>query len=134
MSYLSKNSNGSESKMKSFIYIKTQKEGFHYWKNAPKEVEFLKYPHRHIFYIKVSIELLEHNDREIEFFMFKKEVDDILISIWAAHGLKHSAVCDGVSCEMMSDELGKYLQEVYPKRKIIIDISEDDENGSYKEY
>jgi hypothetical protein len=118
---------------KSFIYIKTQKEGFHKWDKAPVQVSFLRNTHRHIFYFKVFIQLLKHNDREIEFFMFKKEVDIILQTIWMIHNLDIYE-CDGMSCEMISDELYEHLHKIYPDREIKIEISEDNENGSYKEY
>lgn len=132
MSYLSKNSNGGESKMKSFIFVKTQKEGFHFWKDAPAQISFLRNVHRHIFFIETYISI-KHNNREIEFFMFKKEVESMITNIWYKYNLDNIG-CSGVSCEMISNELRTKIIELYPKREVRIYVSEDNENGSYIEY
>ena len=58
-------------RVKKTIWVTFQKEGIHKYPDAPKEVEFLKYPHRHIFKFKVAIEVF-HGDRDIEFFIFKR--------------------------------------------------------------
>lgn len=110
--------------MISYIWIKTQKENFHFWNEASEDIGFLKNRHRHLFYFKVYIEVL-HNNREIEFFQFKKFIEDKLESkrLW-----------EDMSCEMISDWLFKIINFEYPKRKIIIEVSEDNENGSKKEY
>ena len=115
------------------ISIKTNIEGFHFWKNAPKEVGFLKYPHRHIFYFHVAISVL-HDDRELEFFIFKKFINDCIDFIWIEHGLNLWNKCDEMSCEMISNELAKMINKKYSKRDIVIRVSEDDENGSFIEY
>ena len=56
-------------KVKKSIWVTFQKEGIHKYPDAPDEVEFLRYPHRHIFKFKVQIDV-EHDDRDIEFFIF----------------------------------------------------------------
>ena len=38
------------------IIVKTQFEGIHCFPEAPEEVEYLAYPHRHIFGIELEIE------------------------------------------------------------------------------
>ena len=58
-------------KASKMIWVTFRKEGIHKYPNAPKEVEFLKYPHRHIFKFKVQIEVY-NDDRDIEFFIFKR--------------------------------------------------------------
>jgi len=105
------------------IWITTSFEGFHKYPNAPKEVEFLKNKHRHIFYIKVWIEVF-HNDRDIEFILFKRFVDTII----------KDSNFDFESCEMISDDLYTLINEKYPNREIWIEVSEDKENGSFKKY
>ena len=119
--------------MTNYIWITTQKEGFHFWKYAPEEVSFLRNPHRHIFKFKVYIELLEHNDREIEFFIFKDKVDKLIHEVWQTRGLLNNPGT-GCSCEMMSDDLNMLIGELYPGRDIMIEVSEDGENGSFKKY
>ena len=106
-----------------YIWITTQFEGFHKYPNAPEEVSFLREAHRHIFHVRVWIEVF-HNDRDIEFILFKQFVNSIV---------KENNL-DYKSCEMISDDLQFLISERYPERKIMIEISEDLENGSYKEY
>jgi len=115
------------------IWVTVEKEGFHYWPNAPLEVDFLKKVHRHIFKFKVYISIL-HNDREIEFFMFKNFVDKCINNIWMANGLYLWNRCKPMSCEMISDELSIVVNKKYPKRDMIIEVSEDGENGGYQKY
>lgn len=109
--------------MTNYIWITTQFEGFHKYPNAPEEVSFLRNEHRHIFHIKVWIEIF-HNDRDIEFILFKRFINSIIVS----------NQLDYKSCEMISDEIYYKIIEKYPNRKIKIEVSEDLENGSYKEY
>jgi hypothetical protein len=112
------------------IWVTFQQEGVHCYPAAATDpslatgdeydVSFLGVPHRHIFHFKVAIQV-GHNDRDIEFIQFKR---------WLQHLYKGSTLeLNNKSCEMISDDL--YLQIVgrYPGRKIIIDVSEDGENG-----
>lgn len=111
--------------MKSFIFIKTQFEGFHKYMNAPEEVSFLRDLHRHIFHVKVWIEVTD-NDRQIEFILFKRYVDKII------KDLRLESHC---SCEMICDILyGRIAMDYGDSLEIRIEVSEDDENGAYKEY
>ncbi len=117
----------------SYIWVTTHKEGFHFWKQAPKAVKFLKHPHRHVFSFKIYLSI-KHNDREIEFFMFKKDVKFAINNIWVKYDLYSDKKCKGLSCEMISDEICKIIKKKYVGREIIIEVSEDGENGSRKEY
>ena len=105
------------------IWITTSFEGLHNYPDAPKDVEFLKNIHRHIFKIRVWISV-EHNDRDIEFIMFKRYIEDIC-------KVKYFSFR---SCEMISDDLQEVIKLKYPDREIWIEISEDGENGSFKQY
>ena len=104
-----------------FIWVTFQKEGIHQYPDAPAGVEFLRYPHRHIFHFKVQLEVF-HNDRDVEFILFKRQLEKLYVS--EALTLLHK------SCEMISDELALTIQTLYPGRDLIITISEDNENGS----
>ena len=115
-----------------FIWVKFAKEGIHKYPAAltgPKlatgdmyDVSFLGYPHRHMFHFKIQIEVF-HDDRDIEFIQFKR---------WL-----QSLYNDGIlqldyrSCEMISDDLVEKIKAKYPNRDVVIDVSEDDENGSH---
>lgn len=102
-----------------FIFINTSFEGFHSYPDAPNEVEFLRVNHRHIFHVKVAIEVF-HNERDIEFILFKRFIESLI----------KTNDFNSKSCEMISDELYKDVAEAYPNRNIEITVSEDGENGS----
>tara|TARA_R110000868_G_scaffold132290_2_gene342957 strand:+ start:5337 stop:5555 length:219 start_codon:yes stop_codon:yes gene_type:complete len=67
--------------MKKQIYISTSFEGLHQWKDAPDQVDFLRSAHRHIFNIKIYFEV-NHNDRDLEFFMMKSEINNLIEHIY----------------------------------------------------
>ena len=52
------------------IWVTFRKEGIHKYPDAPDGVEFLKYPHRHIFHFRVELEVF-HDDRDVEFILLK---------------------------------------------------------------
>ena len=112
-------------RVKKTIWVTFQKEGIHKYPDAPKEVEFLKYPHRHIFKFKVAIEVF-HGDRDIEFFIFKRWLE----GLYADETLQ----LDYKSCEMICDDLAQQINNKYPGRKINITVSEDGENGATIQY
>ena len=118
---------GTCSKM---IYVTFQKEGIHKYPAALTDpnladVSFLGYPHRHIFHFKVTIEV-NHDDREIEFILFKRELErlynDSVLQL------------DYKSCEMIGDQLINYIVDKYPNRKMCVEVSEDNENGAICTY
>jgi len=103
------------------IFVKFQFEGEHYWADAPDEVAFLRNPHRHMFHVKVELQVF-HDDRDIEFILFKRE----LLSLF-----KDQNQCNGKSCEMICDDIADYILEHYPKRGgFSVEVSEDGENGA----
>jgi len=105
--------------MTNYIWVTTQKEMIHKYDKAPKGVGFLKHPHRHLFKMKVFVEVF-HNDRDIEFILFKRFIEGQL------NNMKDSRT---MSCEMISDYLAERIKLRYPKRDIKIEVSEDGENG-----
>jgi len=108
--------------MKNYIWVKAQKEMVHCYPDAPEVVDYLRNVHRHIFYFKVYISV-EHDDRDIEFIMFKHFVEEQLEVI------KHKLITK--SCEMMAKFLAKKIRKEYPDKEIMISVSEDNENGSF---
>ena len=112
-------------RVKKNIWVTFQKEGIHKYPDAPDEVDFLRYPHRHIFKFKVQIEVY-NDDRDIEFFIFKRWLE----SLYADDTLQ----LDYKSCEIMADDLAKQIKDKYPGRQLSIDVSEDGENGCHVEY
>ena len=100
-------------RVKKNIWVTFQKEGIHKYPDAPDEVDFLRYPHRHIFKFKVQIEVY-NDDRDIEFFIFKRWLE----SLYADDILQ----LDYKSCEMMADDLAKQIKDKYPGRRLSIDV------------
>ena len=115
------------------IWVKFQREGIHHYPAAltdPRlsDVNFLGYPHRHMFYFKVAIEVY-HNDRDIEFIQFKRWCESLYEgSNDPVLELNHK------SCEMIADDLYAEINQKYPGRRVEITISEDDENGCTIQY
>ncbi len=109
------------------IWVTFQKEGIHKYPAALEEpklsdVSFLGYPHRHIFHFRVSIDVY-HNDRDIEFIQFKRYLEALY------SGEQNCLSLDYKSCEMIADDLYLRIADRYPNRNVIINVSEDDENG-----
>ena len=109
--------------MTNYIWVTTSFEGIHKYPDAPDDVAFLRNEHRHMFHIKVFIEVF-HNERDIEFIQFKRFINCFFLS----------SELNNKSCEMISDDLAIEIKTMYPNRKIKIEVSEDKENGSEKEY
>jgi hypothetical protein len=114
------------------IWVTFQKEGIHCYPAAATDpllatgdkydVSFLGYPHRHIFHFRVSIDVW-HNDRDIEFIQFKRYLEALY------SGETNCLRLDYKSCEMIADELYVQIANRYPDRNVIIEVSEDGENG-----
>jgi len=112
------------------IWVTFQKEGIHKYPAAledPKlatgdwdDVSFLGYPHRHMFHFKIGIDVF-HNDRDIEFIhgsrWVQKLFGDGILSL------------DYKSCEMIADDIYINVAGKYPGRNVVIEVSEDNENG-----
>ena len=105
------------------IFVTFQKEGIHKWPAACEieGIEFLAHPHRHMFHFRVDIEVF-HDDRDLEFILFKRELEGLYD--------EKTLELDYKSCEMIADDLAKYIQDKYPERKLTIEVSDDGENGA----
>ena len=114
------------------IWVTFQREGVHCYPAAATDpllatgdkydVSFLGYPHRHIFHFRVCIDVY-HNDRDIEFIQFKRWLEELYSGEQAALQLDYK------SCEMIADDLYLQIANQYPDRNVIIEVSEDGENG-----
>jgi hypothetical protein len=114
------------------IFVQFQKEGIHCYPAAATDpllntnneynVSFLANPHRHIFHFRVSIDVF-HNDRDIEFIQFKRWCESLY------NGSTSVLALDYKSCEMIADDLYLQIAQRYPNRCVIIEVSEDGENG-----
>jgi len=112
------------------IWVTFRKEGVHRYPAAATDpalctageydVSFLASPHRHMFHFRVAIDVF-HNDRDIEFIQFKR---------WLVSLYQNSVLAlDWKSCEMIADDLYIQIADRYPGRAVVIEVSEDGENG-----
>ena len=111
--------------MQTNIIVKLQVEGTHNWPDATDgagaEMHYLEYRHRHMFHIVAKKEVF-HDDRDIEFILFKRELENL-------YSEEGAMTLDYQSCEMIARELAKYIQTKYPNRALSISVAEDNENG-----
>lgn len=123
------------SKNKDMIWVTFRKEGIHCYPAAavdPKlktgdryDVSFLGHPHRHIFHFKVWMEVF-HDDRDVEFIQFKRWLEGLYDS--------STLELDYKSCEMIAADLYAKINARFPNRSIWIEVSEDGENGCFRQY
>lgn len=114
------------------IWITWQREGIHKYPAALTDpaladVQFLGYPHRHMFHFRVWIDVF-HNDRDLEFIQFKRWCESLYSSDNSVLSLDHK------SCEMIADDLYIQIASRYPGRRVHIEVSEDGENGALIRY
>ena len=110
-----------------FIKVRTEFEGFHYYPNAGSidpRIKFLENEHRHMFKVDVKISVT-HLDRELEFFLVK----------WALQEFIQSGNQNHKSCEMIAtDILNNHLLPKYGERYYEVVVSEDGESDGIVEY
>ena len=112
--------------------ITFQKEGIHKYPAALTDpnladVQFLGYPHRHMFHFRVWIDVF-HNDRDVEFIQFKRWLESLYNGQGAVLSLDYK------SCEMIADDLYTQIASRYPNRVVWIEVAEDGENGALIKY
>jgi hypothetical protein len=124
------------------IWVTFRKEGIHCYPAAATDpalntndeynVAFLASPHRHIFHFRVSIDVF-HNDRDIEFIQFKRWLEN-LYSGTGPYNKGRVLELNYKSCEMIADDLYAQIADRYPGRNVVIEVSEDGENGCSIKY
>lgn len=87
------------------------------------DVSFLGVPHRHMFHVRVEIEVF-HNERDIEFIQFKRWLERLYTPTTGTLNFNNQ------SCETIAEVMGQHIMEQYPNRDLSITIAEDGENGS----
>jgi len=114
--------------IETFIKVRTEFEGFHYYPDASKidpRIKFLENEHRHMFKVEVTISV-DHDDRELEFFLVKWALNDFI----SAGNQNHK------SCEMIAREiLENHLTTKYGWwRTYHVVVSEDGESDGIIRY
>jgi hypothetical protein len=100
------------------IWIQLQFEGFHHWKYAPDEVDWLRNRHRHLFHVRVEWQV-GHNDRDREFFIEQDRVRNLITTIQST-----KPECEQWSCEEWANQI------LIETKAFRVDVSEDGENGA----
>lgn len=106
---------------KTYVYITSAFTGYHRWVNAPASVSFLKDYHRHIFCVKLIVKV-SHQDRDVEFFRLKEDLDVYLRVNFYGNYFEFS--CEQIA-ERIIDEMTHLGYCVYS-----CEVSEDGENGA----
>jgi hypothetical protein len=113
--------------MKTNIIVTLQIDAIHNWPgvvehNELSQVDFLQYPHRHMFHITAK-KAVTHDDRDIEIIMFKRNILDYLHRRYFNKS-KNTHLLGSTSCEMLAKELTKVFSLSY------CEVLEDNENGA----
>lgn len=114
------------------IWVTFRKEGLHQYPAALKSpelesVHWLGFVHRHIFHFRVEIQVFD-NDREIEFIMFKRELEGLFDK--QTSNKAPALELNNKSCEMIAVDLIDWIAAKYPRRAIKVEVAEDGENGA----
>lgn len=107
--------------MKANVIIQIEVEGFHFYKDAPKEVIFLENNHRHTFIIKAAY-LVKDFNREKEIFICRDEVKNYLKETYG-----DPCKFEGMSCEMIAKEI---LQFGFDDGMIWVEVWEEKTGGA----
>jgi len=107
------------------VMVKLSVDGMHNFPAAAElfpEVAFLADRHRHMFHFKVAKKVY-HDDRDIEFIMFKKDVLDYLRKQYFIQETRTHEFGPS-SCEMLAKEILSHFDCEW------VEVWEDDENGA----
>ncbi len=111
--------------MRTNVIVKLELDGLHNWPDAKKifpEVGFLSDIHRHKWYITAKKRVM-HDDRDVEFIMFKRDIEDYLRSKYYREDYR-SHFFGATSCEMLAREILETFDCCY------VSVFEDNENGA----
>ena len=107
--------------IKSSIISKTCVDGMHQWPGAPYKFQYLRYPHRHLFYIEARTEV-NHSDRDIEFIDLARNIKAYLLGNYWSETDK-CCLFGNMSCE----EIASGLVDEFNLDECT--VYEDNENG-----
>ena len=110
------------------IFVTTQFEGLHRWKDAPEEVAFLRAYHRHMFHVRFEVEVTKE-DREIEFILCKRQLEKLIETLFVGEKLD-------MSCETIATHILDFMtreRAICANRAARCEVSEDGENGAIVE-
>lgn len=107
------------------IFVTVKVPGIHWWPEGNTAVHnYLQYPHRHIFHIKVTL-LVTHGNRQVEFFEYQDLLMAVLYKEWGDYKEGQASINFGAnSCEIIALRLLNLLNAEE------VEVSEDGECGA----
>lgn len=118
--------------MRMSVVAVTQFEAVHCWPSAPEEVGFLANLHRHIFHVRLRVEVT-HSDRQIEFILLKRWLEQTIRSAMQSEtGWWNETIsCEAIARNIIQDALREVVSQ---ECTMACSVSEDGENGAIVEY
>lgn len=110
--------------VKKMVWVTFQRRGFHYYADAPDDVDYLKFRHRHLFKFRIGFEVT-HDNRELE---FHQELN------WLESLFGTEIDIDGKSCEMLAADIHKHIVVRHGLIAHTVEVAEDGECGATVEY
>lgn len=104
-----------------YVYVTTSFIGYHRWATAPQPVAFLRNFHRQPNLKDMAVKV-SHGDRDVEFIMLKRELDQYL-----------KLVFDETQFEFSCEQIAEHIIKAVTDAGFAVhscDVSEDGENGA----
>lgn len=109
------------------VWVTTQFIGFHKWPEAPDKVSFLRNKHRHVFHVRVGVNVT-HSNRDVEFFLLQEALNIAAQSyVVSVMEIKETLSCEQIA-QLFADTLSKQCSVCS------VTVSEDGENGATLEF
>ena len=111
--------------MRTFVYVTDSFAALHCWPDAPENMKFLRHLHRHLFQVKIEVEVTDP-DRQVEFLELKNRLNTILNDL-------QQVLCyddNTLSCEQMCAYIFRRFNEDWKLQLHSVEVSEDGENGA----
>jgi hypothetical protein len=107
--------------MKKTVILDFNVEGYHHYVNAPKQVDFLRNKHRHLFQIRVGYSVMDL-DREKEIFIQQNYLKEYLHESYG-----YPCQFNNMSCEMIAQDL---LEFILDDGGVWVEVFEDGLGGA----
>lgn len=113
----------------STVFVTAQIVGYHRWPEAPATTSYLTEDHRHLFGVKVELEVSDEN-RQVEYHALKRWLLDAGLA-WVGTNEWNERLFSKMSCEMIAGRILHQLYVDWPgSRWYQVTVDEDGENGS----
>lgn len=97
------------------------------WSDAPEEVIHLRYPHRHLFYVTVEVEV-GHDNRDVEFFILQDHLRSVMTRLPIFKNMPAGPTVEW-SCERVAETIAGVLESDFGYHARMVEVSEDGESS-----